>query len=103
MTTLRKLPMMAPRTRARNARAIVTDPIVRLNAERRMQNEELRKRSFLHSAFCVLHSECDRYFGCYLAGHELEANGGWWPPRSSKPLFRRGGVERLVRFRRASA
>src|SRR5437588_7053244 len=32
-----------------------------------------------------------------------EANGVWWPPRSSKPLFRRGSVERLVRFRHASA
>ena len=32
-----------------------------------------------------------------------EANGVWWPPRSSKPLFRRGSVEGLVRFRRASA
>src|SRR5436190_7934656 len=34
--------------------------------------------------------------------HE-EANEVWWPPRSSKPLFRRGSVEGLVRFRRASA
>src|ERR1044071_3184518 len=33
----------------------------------------------------------------------MEANGVWWPPRSSKPLFRRGSVEGLVRFRRASA
>src|SRR5713226_858895 len=33
----------------------------------------------------------------------LEANGVWWPPRSSKPLFRRGSVEGLVRFRHASA
>src|SRR2546427_6082237 len=32
-----------------------------------------------------------------------EANGVWWLPRSSKPLFRRGSVEGLVRFRRASA
>src|SRR5216684_4703529 len=33
----------------------------------------------------------------------MEANGVWWLPRSSKPLFRRGSVEGLVRFRRASA
>src|SRR5260370_10817877 len=32
-----------------------------------------------------------------------EANGVWWLPRSSKPLFRRGSVEGLVRFRPASA
>src|SRR5215813_7900281 len=32
-----------------------------------------------------------------------EAKGVWWLPRSSKPLFRRGSVEGLVRFRRASA
>src|SRR4051812_44138820 len=38
-----------------------------------------------------------------LLGVCEEANGVWWLPRSSKPLFRRGSVERLVRFRRASA
>src|ERR1700686_66036 len=31
-----------------------------------------------------------------------EAKGVWWLPRSSKPLFRRGSVEGLVRFRPAS-
>src|SRR5882672_8229596 len=40
---------------------------------------------------------------CYLALTAEEANGVWWLPRSSKPLFRRGSVEGLVRFRRASA
>jgi hypothetical protein len=38
-----------------------------------------------------------------VSRHGGEANGVWWPPRSSKPLFRRGSVERLVRFRHASA
>ena len=37
------------------------------------------------------------------AAHTREAKGVWWLPRSSKPLFRRGSVEGLVRFRRASA
>src|SRR5436305_4669849 len=37
------------------------------------------------------------------APHTPEANGVWWPPRSSKPLCRRGSVGGLVRFRHASA
>jgi hypothetical protein len=40
---------------------------------------------------------------CYLAVPASEANGVWWLPRSSKPLFRRGSVEGSVRFRPASA
>src|SRR5688572_23291520 len=80
MTTFRKLPTMAP---SANAMAAMKDS-TRREYEVKAKNSEWGGG--------VLH-----------AAHQMEANGVWWPPRSSKPLFRRGSVERLVRFRHASA
>src|SRR2546428_9370084 len=51
-----------------------------------------------HSTLNIQHSSSVR-----IGARQGEANGVWWPPRSSKPLFRRGSVEGLVRFRHASA
>src|SRR5205809_4994041 len=51
-----------------------------------------------HSTLNIQHSSSVR-----IGARQGEANGVWWLPRSSKPLFRRGSVEGLVRFRRASA
>src|SRR5258708_4568914 len=64
----------------------------------------MKKRSFLTSSFEPRTSKFFFYRRTFpLALPDQEANGVWWLPRSSKPLFRRGSVEGLVRFRRASA
>src|SRR5205823_11688910 len=82
----------------------------RQNAECRMQNGgAVSGELVLHSAVCILHSPprpCNaqrRERVHSEAARYPEANGVWWLPRSSKPLFRRGSVEGLVRFRPASA
>src|SRR5205085_11290714 len=72
----------------------------RQNAECRMQNGgAVSGELVLHSAVCILHSPprpCNaqrRERVHSEAARYPEANGVWWLPRSSKPLFRRGSVE----------
>jgi hypothetical protein len=57
----------------------------------------------LPSALCDPRLQFGHGPGRYPRRVREEANGVWWLPRSSKPLFRRGSVEGLVRFRHASA
>src|SRR5437763_12308464 len=66
----------------------------------------LNRHPTQHLTFNIEHSSFEipsATEGVPQRAHHPEANGVWWPPRSSKPLCRRGSVGGLVRFRHASA